>query len=128
MNRSSLLFIDGVINLILGILLLTFLSSVVHFLGVPNVENPFYARILGGVLFGIGIALLYESKNKKETTSGLGLLGAITINLCAGMTLAGLLLFGQFQLVLRGRLFLWLMVFILVTISLFELVVTRKRR
>lgn len=128
MSRSRLLFIDAVINLILGVLLLTFLSFVVDFLGVPKVENPFYARILGGVLFGIGIALLYESKIKKGTRTGLGLLGAVTINICAGITLAGLLLFGQFQMSLRGKIFLWILVFILLTISLFEVVVQKNRK
>lgn len=55
-----LLFIDAVINLVLGCLLVTFPGSVVSALGVPGAESAFYPSILGAVLLGIGIALLIE--------------------------------------------------------------------
>jgi hypothetical protein len=74
--------------------------------------------LLGGVLIGIGIALLIE---RSRGRSGLGLAGAISINLCAGLVLAGWLLFGSLDLPLRGQLFLWLLVVLLVGISGVEL-------
>ena len=54
-NRSILLTIDGIINLVLGVLLVTFPASLVEVLGVPDAP-PFCPNILGGILIGIGIA------------------------------------------------------------------------
>lgn len=57
-------------------------------LGMPVAAKPFYASIFGGVLFGIGIALLMERSRETTGLSGLGLGGAIAINLCGGFVLA----------------------------------------
>ena len=117
MKQATLLAIEGMINLILGALLLLFPAPVVAALGVP--EAPaFYPSILGGVLVGIGIALFIELR---RSGSGLGLEGAVAINLCGGLVLAGWLLFGNLQIPLRGTLFLWGLVILLVGISVVEL-------
>ena len=120
-DRERLLLINGVINLILGIMLLIFPSSLVTFLGVPEPQISFYPNILGGVLLGIAIALFLESGNSEGTTSGLGLLGAVIINLCGGLVLGAWLSFGGLGLPLPGLIFLWGLVIILVGISCFEL-------
>jgi hypothetical protein len=57
---------------------------------------------------------------------GLGLAGAIAINLCGGLVLLGWLIFGNLNLPLRGNLFLWLIAIILVGISSVELIAHRK--
>jgi len=80
MKRSSLLIIDGILNLSLGALLITFPDRLVSALGVPDAASAFYPNILGGVLFGIGIALLIERNNQHAGGIGLGLGGAIAIN------------------------------------------------
>lgn len=118
MSSRTLLTVDSVINLVLGVLLVAFPARIVSTLGVPAAELAFYPSILGGVLFGIGIALLIE---RHRGSSGLGLAGAISINLCGGLVLAGWLLFGGLSLPLRGRVFLWGLVAVLVGISSFEL-------
>ena len=118
MESSVLLVIDATINLILGILLLIFPKALVSVLGLPAAASAFYPSILGAVLFGIGIALLIQRKNG---SSGLGLLGAISINMCGGIVLAFWLLSGKLVLPLQGSLFLWFLVLILVGISGFEL-------
>ncbi len=120
-QRKTLLIIDGLINLALGIVLLLFPSSLVAFLGVPGAENSFYPNILGGVLTGIAIALFLESQSNASNTSGLGLLGAVVINLCAGLVLGVWLLWGDLELPLRGTIFLWSLVTLLVGISSIEL-------
>ena len=120
-HRKTLLIIDGVINLALGIVLLLFPSSLVACLGVPSAENSFYQNILGGVLFGIAIALFLESQSTVGNTSGLGLLGAVVVNLCAGLVLGAWLLWGDLELPLRGTVFLWSLVALLVGISSIEL-------
>jgi hypothetical protein len=79
--------VDAAINLILGFLLLIFSPQVVQLLGVPATNQNFYPNILGGALFGIGIALLIECCRGSGRLVGLGLGGAIAINLCGGMVL-----------------------------------------
>jgi hypothetical protein len=120
-NRKTLLIIDGSINLALGIALLIFPSSLVAFLGVPPSQNYFYPNILGGVLFGIAIALFLDSRSTEDRASGLGLLGAAVINLCGGLVLGAWLLFGDLALPVRGSIVLWSLVTVLVGISSFEL-------
>jgi len=87
MQRKTLLVIDGLINLVLGLLLLAFPIPLVEYFGVPIASDPFYPNILGGVLIGIAIALFVESRNSSHFGSGLGLVGAVAINLCGGLVL-----------------------------------------
>lgn len=123
MGRRTILLIDAIINLVLGILLVSFLPGVVKFLGVPMVAQPFYARILGSVLFGIGIALLIEYFRSRSGLVGLGLGGAISINLCGGFLLGCLLVRNQLSIPVHGQFFLWFLVLLLVSISLLEFIV-----
>lgn len=120
MKPVSLLTVDASINLVLGVLLIIFPEWLVSLLGIPNAVPGFYAGILGGVLFGIGIALLVE---RFRGQGGLGLVGAVSINLCGGAVLAGWLLFGNLSLPLRGQVFLWALVVLLVGISSLEFLV-----
>jgi hypothetical protein len=120
MTRSTLLKTDAAINLILGILLMAFPAGLVKALGIPMADPSFYATILGGVLLGIGLALLVECYRKSNRFVGLGLGGAIAINLCGGFVLAVWLLSGRLALPLRGYILLWSLVLLLVGISLLE--------
>ena len=123
MRHSGLLVLDAVINLVLGILLIVFPSRLVSVLGVPPADVAFYPSLLGAVLFGIGIALIIE---RMRGSSGLGLAGAISINLCAGLVLAVWLMFGRLHLPVRGMVFLWVLVFVLVGVSTLELLATMR--
>lgn len=120
MNRATLLTIDGIVNLTLGILLILFPPPLVAFLGIPTAPR-FYPTILGAVLLGIGIALFLERGFKGWRGSGLGLDGAVVINLCGGLVLGGWLVLGDLALPLRGTLFLWILVIFLVGISSAEI-------
>ena len=127
MNRKLLLTIDGVLNIVLGILLIAFPATLVELLGIPSATSNFYPNILGAVLLGIGIALLIERNNVSGGGVGLGLNGAVAINLCGGLVLGAWLLFGGLILPVRGEIFLWLLVAILVGISLIEVVVSLRK-
>ena len=94
-------------------------------LGVPHSDARFYPSILGAVLIGIGVALVIEYFRKPNGPAGLGLHGAITINLCGAFLLAGWLLGGNLEIPLRGQVFLWTITAILIVISLLELVRNR---
>ena len=131
MRSSKVLLIDAGINFILGILLLLtiiFPERIAKFFGVPAVKNAFYPSILGAVLFGIGIALVLESyRTNPEQLVGLGIGGAVAINLCGGAVLIGWLIFGDLHLPLGGTVFLWSIGLILITISGSELLMHPRR-
>jgi hypothetical protein len=115
----TLLIIDGLINLALGTLLAVYPEAVIKIIGLPAVELPFYASILGAVIFGIGIALIVQIKNP---SFGLGLGGAVAINLSGGFCLAAWLIFGNLTIPAIGYYIMWGLVIILFSLSTFELV------
>ena len=86
--RTELLTIDGVFNVLLGVVLVWYPLSVADALGLPASGRPFFASVLGGVLFGIGVALLVERFRRRTDFIGLGLGGAVAINLCGAVVLA----------------------------------------
>jgi len=126
--RTTLLRVDGAINLVLGLLLMAFPSGLVEALGVPPTEDRFYPTVLGAVLFGMGIALLLESNRLPGGIIGLGLGGAIAINLAAAGVLIVWLIWGDLEIPTRGGVLLGVLAAGLVTISSFELWVRWNRR
>lgn len=124
MTRRTLLRIDAIVNLLLGGLLIAFPRPLVTALGIPTATPAFYPSLLGAVLLGIGIALALEASNRTSRTKGLGLRGAVAINLSAGLVLAGWLLWGSLALPLWGQLLLWSLVALLIGLSTLELRVT----
>lgn len=126
MNRTTLLTIDSIINLGLGALLVVFPRPLVALLGIPEVDSAFYPSLFGGVLIGVGIALWIERGSRRAAARGLGLSGAVAINLCAGGVLALWLLIGNLTLPSRGLVLLWGLVVMLVAISLVELFAERR--
>jgi len=124
--KKSLLVFDAVINFTLGILLIMlipFPDFLPTLLGVPVVEYSFYPSIMGGVFIGIGISLLIEVvRHTDQDFVGLGLGGAISINLSGGLVLIGWLAFGNLSLPLKGKYFLWTIAILLVGISSLEFI------
>ena len=127
MARNPVLFVDALINLLIGVLLLAFRPGLVGFLGIPHAAQPFYPTVLGAVLTGIGFALLLECYRGPNGPVGLGLGGAIAINLCAGLVLASWLASGMLMIPARGQVILWSLVIIAVVISAIELYVHLRR-
>jgi len=121
-QRTRALLVDGGINVALGVALLCF-RPLAGWFGVPPSDTAFYPTILGGVLFGIGIALFVEARRRPNALVGLGLGGAIAINLCGGTVLTAWLIAGDLDLPLRGLVFLWGLAIILVGISAIELLI-----
>jgi hypothetical protein len=104
---KNLLFIDGIVNLFLGVLLLLFPFEIAPRLGVPIPDTYFYPTILGAVLLGIGIALLMDVYGQPRGIRGLGIAGAISINFCGAGVLTLWLIFAPLGLPLRGYVVLW---------------------
>ena len=116
-KHKLLLAIDAVVNLVLGILLLLFPVGVIRLLGLPQTNTYFYASILGAVIFGIGIALLIELRGADRGVRGLGLGGAIAINLCGASALVVWLLVGHFNIPIRGYVILWSVAIVVLAIG-----------
>ena len=125
--RKELLTIDGAVNLVLGILLVWYPASLAGVLGLSTDGRPFFASILGAVLFGVGVALLTERFRPPLRIVGLGLGGAIAINLCGGVVLAVWLLRGPLNLTALGQFAFWALVVVLVGLSTFELYTHLRR-
>ena len=120
-NQQVLLALDAVVNLILGLLLLSYPVGVLEFLGLPPTNTYFYATILGGVIFGIGIALCIELWGESRHLRGLGIGGAIAINLCGAGVLLAWLILGDLDIPLRGQIVLWLVVVIVFGLGMAEI-------
>ena len=119
--RKKMLAVDGIINLVLGVSLMVFPSDLIRALGIPGGESAFYANILGGVLFGVGIALVIESFRPPLRAVGLGLAGAVSINLSGSIVLALWLASGRLSLSTLGTLVGWSLVIVVVGLSLIEI-------
>ena len=120
MRSPHLLTIDAAINLALGLLLVLFPRPAAEVLGVPVPTPTFYASILGAVLTGIGLALLIERFRARYGVAGLGLGGAICINVCGAGVLALWLIAGELTMPLRGRVFLWALAIAILGLSIVE--------
>ena len=120
-RQRRLLVIDAAINLLLGLLLLLFPTGIAAWLGAPSAASAFYPSILGGVLFGIGLALLLEARRHGRGPRGLGMAGAICINLCGAGVLALWLLAAPPAVPLRGQILLWSIAVGVLGIGLVEL-------
>ena len=125
--RTELLTIDGVFNVLLGVVLVWYPLSVADALGLPASGRPFFASVLGGVLFGIGVALLVERFRRRTDFIGLGLGGAVAINLCGAVVLAAWLSGSSLALTALGRFLLWTLAALLVGLSLLELYALVRR-
>ncbi len=119
-KKHLLLVVDGIVNLALGILLMFFPAQIVVSLDLPRVETYFYVNILGAVLFGIGLALLLEYFTGRVGIAGLGIGGAIAINICGGGALVYWLLFGDLDLTPGGAIFLWGIAIVVIGVGLVE--------
>ena len=122
-KHKLLLIIDGVINIILGLLLLSFPLGTDDLLGVPKPTTNFYPTILGGVIFGIGIALLIERFGKKKNIHGLGLAGAIAINCCGAGVLLIWLLSHSLKISVTGQVTLWIVAIVVLGCGLAEIII-----
>lgn len=121
-KHKILLTIDGVVNLLLGGILLCFPAGCIELIGLPETSTYFYTSILGAVIFGIGVALVAERCGASHGVRGLGLGGAIAINLWGGGALAVWLIFVPLNTPMRGKIILWIVAVLVIGIGVAELI------
>ena len=119
MLESTFLWIDAVFNLLMGVGLLTFPPAIVRALGLPETKATIYPRVFGGVLIGIAIALVVEAM--VPAFGGLGLGGAIAINVSGAAVVSGCLISRPGDIAATGRFVLWTVVVVLIVLSAVEL-------
>ena len=115
----KLLWIETVLKLAAGAALLLFPVATARVLGLPRAEVSFWPLLLGGVLAGVAAAAFLEGFVKNS--HGLGLAGAMAINLAGAATIATLLVAGNDVTTRRGRLALWLAAIVLAGLAFVEL-------
>ncbi len=116
-----LLLVDAIANLVLGGLLLCFPLGIGRLLDLPAADTAFYPSILGGVIFGIGIALLLARAGRP----GLGIEGAIAINLASAGVLVVWLVAQPPAIPARGLITLWVVATVVLAIGFVELILRR---
>ena len=121
-KHKTLLVIDAIINLVLGVLLLFFPLGVVELFGLPFTNTNFYPSILGAIIVGIGMALFIELVGFNKKIRGLGLGGAIIINIIGSFVLISWLSFGSLTMPLKGQITLWIIGILVFSIGIAELV------
>ena len=121
LKYKILLTIDCIVNILLGTLLLLFPIGVIDLLGLPKTNTNFYPSILGAVILGIGLALFLELAGYAKHFRGLGLGGAILINLVGSLVLVFWLLFGSLSIPIKGQIILWAVALIVFLIGIAEL-------
>lgn len=126
-HRLRLLEIDSGINLLLGVALLGMPKATIAFLGLPPTDEIFYVSILGAVLIGIAIALWVERKND-EHWRGLGMFGAVVINLVAGGVVFVWLVLDPFSIPTRGYVVLWTVATVVVATGGAELLTLMRKQ
>lgn len=115
----QLLWIEILLKGTVGLLLILAPRLLARGLGLPPADQPFWPRVLGAVLIGIAVAAFLEVKLKGA--NGLGLAGAVAVNLAGTAIIGSLLILGQVGCPRRGRVLLWLTVLGLMALSLAEI-------
>ena len=116
---EQLLWIEFVVKLASGAVLALAPKLLARITGLPPAESPFWPRLLGGILIGIAVAALVEVRFKSSI--GLGLAGAVSVNVAAAATIGSLLILGQGGSSRRGRFALWLAAAGLLILALVEI-------
>lgn len=123
-----LLVVDGVVNLLLGVLLLTAPDRLVRALGLPEFAGSLYPTVLGGVLVGIAAALFIESRPTEDGAQGLGVVGAVVINVAGAGALTLWLALASQAVPTRGRVTLGIVAAVVFLMTAAEVAHGRRRR
>ena len=114
---EQLLWIEACLKLGTGLALVAAPRTLARLFGLPSADQPFWPRLLGALLIGLGVASLLEVRMQ----GGLGLAGSIAVNLAGAAMIGALLVLGRAGRTMRGRFLLWLAAAALVVLSFVEI-------
>lgn len=115
----QLLWIELVMKLAGGLVLLFVPLTAIKVLGLPRSETPFWPRLLGAVLIALALATYMDASARLG--HGLALGGSFVINVTVGLVLAALLYLKQGSQTVRGRILLWALTAVLLLLAAVEL-------
>lgn len=115
---QQLLWLETLLKLSAGLVLVLAPLSVIKILGLPRADQGFWPRLLGTLLIGLAGALYLEGR--MPGSHGLGLAGCIVINLFGASVMASTLLLDAGPPSARGRGLTWAVVLILAFLSVLE--------
>ena len=120
---DQLLWLETLLKGGIGLIMLLAPVAAAKIAGLPHGNTAFWPRLFGAALLGIAAAFAFEGYTRLNTNisaSGLGLGGAVIINLITILSLIGLILFKGTR-TRRGHLLLWSMSLLLTFLMLFEI-------
>jgi hypothetical protein len=107
MMVHQLLWIETLLKLAGGAVLILAPLASARLLGLPHGNNGLWPRLVGALLLGISGALYLEGLQLSQfKQGGLGLAGVAVINIVAAFALAAMLITGAVRTV-RGRAVMW---------------------
>jgi hypothetical protein len=117
---QQLLWIETLLKLTAGLLLVLAPLSTIKLLGLPRSETAFWPRLLGALLIGLACSLYLEGR--APGSHGLGLAGCVIVNFSAVSIMGGQLALEAGPPSARGRAVMWGVVVLLVMLSVLEIV------
>jgi hypothetical protein len=117
---QQLLWIETLLKLSAGLVLVLAPLSTIKLLGLPRTETGYWPRLLGSVLIGLAGALFVEGS--ALGSQGLGLAGCVIVNFCAVLMMGSLLALEAGPASTRGRAVVWALVVLLVFLSVLEII------
>jgi len=115
---QQLLWLETLLKLAPGVVLLLFPLTTLRVLGLPRPDTGFWPRLCGALLVGMAGALFLEGTARGH---GIGMAGIIMVNLTGAATLAALLVLDAGPASGRGKLAVWLIVCALILLSVTEI-------
>jgi len=116
---GQVLWIDVLLKASVGAMLLVLPRVTVAAFGLPRSDQPFYLRVLGGLLLSVALAIFADAA--RWIPDGLGAGGSAMINIAGGVLIVALLILRPF-VSLRGRISLWGLGALLFLLGLAQLV------
>lgn len=113
-----ILWIDAIVHLFMGSQLTLRPRGFIRMLGLPPTDTTFYPRLLGAVLFGIGLSILIGIRT--ETPIWIGPGAEIVLALVGAGVLATLIASNRFAFTARGKVVSWFLVALLVLLAWLE--------
>ncbi len=118
---DQLLWLETLLRLSSGLVLLIMPTTTARVLGLPLPQALLWPRLLGALLIGMAAATLLEGS--VAGSRGLGLGGLVVINLIGAAVIIALLVLERGSQTRRGKLFLWALALGLVALGVLEIAV-----
>lgn len=117
---QQLLWIETLLKLSGGLVLVLAPLTAIKVLGLPAAETGFWPRLLGAVLIGLGAAVFLEGRFG-GLSRGLGIAGCLLVNMIAVTVIVSQLVLMKSPPTRRGPIILWLLVTLLLLLVAFEI-------